>query len=166
MARTKPVRMDAETIYRRLRRHGLLLYSERNFEGKMRIVTLEAMRWLTVVSKFRGAESIIDGYDAGIFADRYGKVLGIYAAFHFLNEEYAYYFTYRYVLSIRPLRWTVIEKEGTLENLKETSRKRRLPVLPPKLVPIYKYLKKRCPYRQLYPYAPLVWPSPPEYPED
>lgn len=158
MAKTK--RMDAETIYRRLRRHGLLLYSEKNLDGKMRIATLEDVHWLTVLTRLRGTESIINGFDAGVFTNSDGRVLGIYAAFHFFDEEDDHYFTRRYVLSIRPLWWAIIEKEPG--NLKETRREQWLPVLPPKLVPIYKYLKKRCPYRLLYPHVPLVWPSSPE----
>jgi hypothetical protein len=161
--------MDAETIYRRLRRQGLLLYSEKNLEGKMRIATLEDVHWLTILTRLRGIESIIDGFEAGVFTNRYGRVLGIYAAFHFFNEEDDHYFTRRYVLSIELLWWAIIEKEGTPGNLKETRREQWLPRLPPKLVPIYKYLKKRCPYRKLYPFAsfaPLVWPKPLEEPED
>lgn len=155
-------RMDAERIYRKLRGSGLLLESRRDMDGKMRLSTLEAIRWLTVLSKWRGAENVMNGYEAGIFANRFGKVLGIYAAFHFIDEETADYLTSRYVLSIRPLWWTVVEKEGTLDNLKETKRELWLPVLPPELVPVYKYLKKRCPYRVVYPFTPLAWPNPPE----
>jgi hypothetical protein len=166
VARAKAVRMDAQSIYKKLSRYGMLLKSERNFEGEMRLATLEGMRWLTVLCKCVGIENILNGFEAGIFVDGFGKVHGIYAARHLFDEEDTYYFTWRYVLAIRPLRWAVIEKEGTLGNLKENRKELWLPGLPLGLVPVYKYLKKRCPFRVLYPFVPLVWPSPPEPPKD
>jgi hypothetical protein len=165
MAKAK-TRMDAEIIYKKLRRHGLLLESERDTEGKMRLATLKDVDWLTVVAKLRGAQNVMNGFDAGIFANESGKVLGIYAAFHFFDQEDAHYFTWRYVLSIRPLWWTIVEKEGTLGNLVERRREQWLPALTPELVPVYRYLKKRSPYRAIYPFTPLIWPSPPEAPGD